>query len=120
MSEQRDVDEVTRLSEESLLRIDLAHPGTERFVTLNGLPLRKVRGFVISSHVDRDGILGRVDVRVECIAEPIRLRADLGGAVLHHVDGDQRNLQEFSGILVNETDWAAFAAWRTARQAEAR
>lgn len=116
-SERHPNDEVVRLSDESRIRLDISRPGTERFVTLNGVPLRLVRGIVIRSHVDNDGLLGRVEVTVERISEPPRPCAGTSGVVLQHVEGTGRNLEPIRGLLVNEAEREAFAAWRRSRGA---
>lgn len=105
-------DERLRLERTSRLRVQLGKEWDRAFVTLDGEPLPKVRGFAVWNHM-RDDLSGMATrVRVVCIAEPVRPRSDYLDAVHRYVDADGMQLEQLNGIVVDEQEWREFIAWK--------
>lgn len=112
-------DEVVVVSEASRVRIDPRRSASPDLVTLNGQPLPRLRGFSLTCHVnDREGFANyarpgeAVRLRIECIHEPVRVRADKQDAVRLLLEADQQSIEVIEGMLVNEQEWCEFIAWK--------
>jgi hypothetical protein len=103
-----------RLTEPSRVRIRLGAERTPAFIELNGERIPKLRGFVLRNHINEDGGL-RTVLRIEKVAEPVRVNAEKNGPELEFIEGDARNVEAIEGMLVGEAEWDEFVAWKRSR-----